>query len=190
MSDLTNALAEKTGLSVEQVDLLLAELAEQAYSKAADGFVLPGFGSFTIEQAPGKTGTNPFTGDPVRFKGPKQVVFTADTSAEEAFIEGKGRDTELRDPSDAAPVLPALKLELANKAVAKESEEVDGELGFKVGGRPDWRQECETPVCCGKHSIFRGQLDSVRPDHIIGDMGMIYVFYCDTCGRASAVAQW
>jgi hypothetical protein len=61
----------------------------------------------------------------------------------------------------------------------------------QLGGKPDWIQDDETPDCelCEKPMTFYGQLDSINDDFIIGDCGMLYVFYCFDCMEAQVVVQ-
>lgn len=61
----------------------------------------------------------------------------------------------------------------------------------KLGGNPDWIQNDETPECriCGKKMTFYGQLDSINDECMIGDAGLIYVFYCFDCGEVHALTQ-
>jgi hypothetical protein len=84
-----------------------------------------------------------------------------------------------------------------------------GKLGLrsKLGGSPDWDQGKETPRCpdCRTEMTFVGQLDSIEhyeeynpnrvhclsPDqqYMMGDVGMIYLFFCFDCLRPKAVFQ-
>ena len=81
----------------------------------------------------------------------------------------------------------------------------------KLGGIPDWIQLIDdTPFCaeCKASMTFVAQIDSI--EHIslknpigmdfkhrdptkrrwmFGDVGMIYVFYCFTCGKSQSVMQ-
>lgn len=62
---------------------------------------------------------------------------------------------------------------------------------FKLGGKPDWIQRPERVTCksCKKEMSFYGQLDSINDDIIIGDSGMIYVFYCFDCIETKSIVQ-
>lgn len=75
-------------------------------------------------------------------------------------------------------------------------------LGFKyagdevgkrhqLGGMPTWIQGEDVPICphCGQVMSFYGQLDSIGDRHVIGDCGMIYVFFCFDCNHAEAKVQ-
>ena len=77
----------------------------------------------------------------------------------------------------------------------------------KLGGKPDWSQTDETPICsdCDKEMKFVGQLDSIEHDsktnphrinalskeakYMFGDVGMIYIFFCFECSAAQAIFQ-
>ncbi|MGA2501185.1 MAG: hypothetical protein ABSH20_25890 [Tepidisphaeraceae bacterium] len=84
-----------------------------------------------------------------------------------------------------------------------------GKLGLrsKLGGTPDWDQSDETPQCphCNGEMVFIGQIDSIEHDakhnphrvdclsdeqqYMMGDVGLIYVFFCFECLQPSAVFQ-
>lgn len=75
------------------------------------------------------------------------------------------------------------------------------ELGkrSKFGGNPGWIQNDETPKCdcCKKKMEFVAQLDSIdftgfsgrNTEYMFGDVGMIYIFFCKTCGISKSVFQ-
>jgi hypothetical protein len=80
-------------------------------------------------------------------------------------------------------------------------------LRSKLGGVPDWDQGDETPHCpdCHIEMTFIGQLDSIEHDekqnphrvnclsddqkYMLGDVGLIYIFFCFDCLRPAAVFQ-
>ena len=88
-------------------------------------------------------------------------------------------------------------------------EVADDRYGMRsrLGGKPDWEQNDETPVCgsCGKQITFIGQIDSIEHDakynphrvdclsknqqYMFGDVGMIYVFFCFECLETTSVFQ-
>jgi len=77
----------------------------------------------------------------------------------------------------------------------------------KLGGKPDWEQESETPFCphCGEEMTFIAQIDSFNhdsetnphridclsdePRYMFGDVGKIYIFFCFECCEPKAVFQ-
>lgn len=82
-----------------------------------------------------------------------------------------------------------------------ESEEAKAIVGFKwaddeigkrskLGGKPDWIQSSEVPICsCGKEMSFYGQLDSIGDAVILADCGMIYIFVCFDCFETKSMIQ-
>ena len=61
----------------------------------------------------------------------------------------------------------------------------------KLGGRPEWKQEDETPDClaCSKRMTFYGQLDCLGDEVSLGDCGRIYVFVCLECLTTHSILQ-
>ena len=77
----------------------------------------------------------------------------------------------------------------------------------KLGGNPDWMQGDAVPLCdsCRKSMTFVAQVDSVEhqwksnPHSVpagsdeqkwmMGDVGMIYVFFCFECCETKSVFQ-
>ena len=77
----------------------------------------------------------------------------------------------------------------------------------KLGGKPDWDQTDETPNCpdCGEAMIFVAQIDSIEHEsednphsidalskdqqYMFGDVGMLYLFFCENCLQPAAVFQ-
>ncbi len=60
----------------------------------------------------------------------------------------------------------------------------------KIGGEPDWIQDDETPECCGRPTMFYGQLGSLGGKYDLIDNGIIYVFICRKCLKTHAVFQF
>jgi len=85
--------------------------------------------------------------------------------------------------SDAPETYPEVALS-AGKSFAN--------AGSKVGGSPDFLQEPEVKTCpsCGRQMGFVAQIDSMPDVLNIVDNGMIYVFYCSHCFRASTAIQF
>ena len=90
------------------------------------------------------------------------------------------------------------EIQLALNPRTEEAEKVIGfvwageEIGKrnKIGGKPDWIQEPDTPKCsCGKEMTFYGQLDSIGNRIVLADCGMIYVFVCFDCFQTRSVLQ-
>ena len=80
-------------------------------------------------------------------------------------------------------------------------------LRSKLGGKPTWEQNDETPICksCNQPMTFVGQIDSMEQystenphsidsihheqDYMFGDVGLIYVFFCFDCLETVSVFQ-
>jgi hypothetical protein len=79
-------------------------------------------------------------------------------------------------------------------------------LRTKLGGEPEWIQGDDTPACphCGRQMTFVAQIDSIEHDspqnplgrdplgeldYMFGDVGMIYVFFCEECCEPGCVHQ-
>lgn len=83
-----------------------------------------------------------------------------------------------------------------------ETDEAKAAVGFKyageeigkrskLGGKPDWIQDEEIPLCnCKKKMSFYGQLDSIGDQYILADCGMVYVFVCFDCLETKSVLQF
>jgi len=183
-------IAKTTGIEVGIVAQVLAELAKQAYSNAASGFVLPGFGKFHVVPGAERTGVNPFTKKSTVFRAPPEIEFTIDTAAKKSFLAGMAERSEAisdtRRVSTLQPVgLVPIPEDLAAAGIGRGIT-----YKFKVGGEPDWLQAAEVPVCCGDAMLFYGQLDSLSGgDYSIGDMGRLYVFLCQSCSRSRSIMQ-
>lgn len=76
--------------------------------------------------------------------------------------------------------------------VALEAKLPYANAGSKVGGSPDFLQGPEVKTCssCGRKMGFVAQIDSMPDVLDIVDNGMIYVFYCEHCFRASTAVQF
>src|ERR1700752_4590875 len=80
-------------------------------------------------------------------------------------------------------------------------------LRSKLGGKPEWDQTDETPICrsCRAPMTFVAQIDSIEHDYhnnphaidalsgeqhfMFGDVGMIYVFFCFDCSATKSIFQ-
>lgn len=69
----------------------------------------------------------------------------------------------------------------------------DDEIGTRhqLGGEPSFIQEEDIPICsnCGKGMTFYAQLDSINDEYIIGDCGIIYIFFCFDCNEVKSIVQ-
>ena len=88
------------------------------------------------------------------------------------------------------PVLfPEYSVLLRRPNFGTESEVDAGRT--KLGGRPDWIQVDATPRCGASEAemSFLLQVDSLDEYYMFGDGGMLYLFYCTTCGGTRVLEQ-
>jgi hypothetical protein len=73
---------------------------------------------------------------------------------------------------------------------ARHPSVADMNTRHRLGGRPDFIEGEEIPVCAfGNPMTFYAQLDSVSEECMLADRGMIYVFVCFNCFETKAVLQ-
>lgn len=194
MNQIENEIAVQSGQPVEIVSQVLQSLRKVAIKRIGNGFTLPNFGTFSIVREPDTEGINPFTKEPLVFKGRRFVSFQIDSASEASFISGEDQ-TEPDAANDISEVreLPQIRLhpDIEQLVAAGLSKASTADANFKLGGHPDWIQGPNDVVCCHKRSIFYGQFDSnIGGDFNIGDAGMIYVFICDDCWTSRSIVQF
>ena len=74
-SQVTAALAEKTGLAKKQVAGLIEELAKLAYKEAKNSFPVPGLGKLVLVHRAARQGRNPATGETIQIPAKTVVKF-------------------------------------------------------------------------------------------------------------------
>ncbi len=113
------------------------------------------------------------------------------------------RETLSEDPC----CFPQLSVQL--KAIGKTKVKMPVKTAMsgertKLGGKPDWIQGEETPICkrCRQPMTFVGQIDSIGAAEsplghslnkagafLFADCGMIFVFWCRGCNDTRSVLQ-
>ena len=86
--------------------------------------------------------------------------------------------------------------------------EMQSGLASKLGGKPNWLQGDETPVCphCNDKMSFIGQLDSIeheakanphsidalsgKQQYMFGDAGILFTFLCFECSEPKTILQF
>jgi nucleoid DNA-binding protein len=189
--ELAARISKASGIEATVVSKVLSGLASLAYANCKAGFVLPGFGKFQVILGAETVGKNPFTGKPTVFRAPPDVEFTIDTEAKQAFISGKAEFTE----TSAAPNVRSSLNEIRLTPNPDDLKSLDGDIKksplCKIGGEPDWLQYPSVPVCCGEDMTFYGQLDSLNNrEYCVGDMGKLYVFFCQQCCKSHSIMQF
>lgn len=120
-------------------------------------------------------------------------------------------DNAVSKKSSSKAIGPLREYQIRFEKVPKGKKAVSDpmKLGIrsKLGGKPDWEQNPETPKCseCEKKMTFVAQIDSMEHDaehnptaidcmsrqqqYMFGDVGMIYVFFCYSCMTTQSVVQ-
>jgi nucleoid DNA-binding protein len=183
--DIERELAQRTGLSTDKTRELIESLADIAYREAGDGFLLRGFGEFIVVLGPETTGTNPFTGRPVVFRGPPVIQFTPDSISKERFLKRRGTPVEQPWGYDQGQPIKEVRLQPNTDDWEEATGSSSGGTSCKLGGSPNWIQADETPICCGIATQFCGQLDLSE----LNGPEMLYVFFCNRCYSPSSIYQ-
>jgi nucleoid DNA-binding protein len=189
--ELAARISKVSGIEASVVSKVLSELASIAYANVASDFVLPGFGKFQIVVGEDLVAENPFTGKPQVFRASPEVKFTLDTEAEKAFLSGNAEVTKFSENPEIQHALNEIRL----TPNPDDMKSLDGDLKksphCKIGGEPDWLQYPSVPVCCGENMTFYGQLDSLNNrEYCVGDMGKLYVFFCQRCCKSHSIMQF
>jgi DNA-binding protein HU-beta len=88
-SQVTAAVAEKTGLSKKQAGEILGVIAELAYKNAKNTFTLPGLGKLVLINRKARMGRNPATGETIKIAAKKVVKFRVAKAAKDAILGAK-----------------------------------------------------------------------------------------------------
>jgi DNA-binding protein HU-beta len=86
-AQITSTLAEKTGLSKQQVAQFFDALASMAYDEAANGFTVPGIGKLVVVDRKARTGRNPRTGETIQIPAKRALKFRLSKEAKAAVEE-------------------------------------------------------------------------------------------------------
>lgn len=99
---------------------------------------------------------------------------------------------EDREPIPEIPLRMVPETSKAKALVTGTFGHEEAGTQHKLGGKPDWIQEDETPECseCEEPMEFYGQLDHLGSVEGLNDNGMIYVFVCRECYTTEAVLQF
>lgn len=87
-SQVLNALAEKSGMSKKDVDMLLDTLTNLAYHEVKNSgeFVVPGIGKLVKVHRAARMGRNPATGASIQIAAKTVVKFRVAKAAKEAVL--------------------------------------------------------------------------------------------------------
>ena len=88
-SQITAALADKTGITKKAAGDALEVLAALAYKNAKNTFTLPGIGKLVLVNRKARVGRNPATGEQINIPAKKVVKFRVAKAAKDAILGGK-----------------------------------------------------------------------------------------------------
>ena len=80
------ALAERTGLTKQQVSDVMDEQAKLAYAEAGDGYTIPGIGKLVLVNRKARMGRNPATGEQIHIPAKTVVKFRVAKACKEAVM--------------------------------------------------------------------------------------------------------
>lgn len=90
-TQLTEAIAQKTGVDKKTADALLECLAQLAYEHAKDEFTLPGIGKLVLVDRAARTARNPQTGAEIQVPAKKALKFRVAKAAKDAILGPKAK---------------------------------------------------------------------------------------------------
>lgn len=85
-AEIYKTLAERSGLSKDQVKTALDELAKLAYQEAPRGFTIPDIGKLVVVDRAARTGRNPATGETIQIPAKKAVKFRIAKACKDAVL--------------------------------------------------------------------------------------------------------
>ena len=88
-SQITAAIAEKTGLTKSAATDVLEYIAELAYKNAKNTFTLPGLGKLVLVNRKARMGRNPATGATIKIAAKKVVKFRVAKACKDAVLGAK-----------------------------------------------------------------------------------------------------
>src|ERR1041384_4310994 len=100
-SQLTQSLAEKTGVEKKVVENMLDCLAQLAYEHAKDEFVLPGIGKLVLVDRKARIARNPQTGAEIQVPAKKVLKFKIAKAAKVAILGEKSPSVTADNPAPA-----------------------------------------------------------------------------------------
>ena len=88
-SQISEQLAEKSGLTKKAMVQFLDELAALAYREAKNVFTLPGLGKLKLSNRKARIGRNPQTGKEIKIPAKRVVKFRVVKAAKDAILGKK-----------------------------------------------------------------------------------------------------
>jgi DNA-binding protein HU-beta len=88
-TQITATLAERTGLTKDDVGKVMDEMVKLAYAEAANGFVIPGLGKLVLQAREARTGRNPATGESIQIPAKTVVKFRLAKECKDSVMGAK-----------------------------------------------------------------------------------------------------
>ena len=88
-SQITAALAEKSGITKKAAGEILEFIAELAYKNAKNTFTIPGLGKLVLVNRKARIGRNPATGESIKIAAKRVVKFRVAKAAKDAILGTK-----------------------------------------------------------------------------------------------------
>lgn len=85
-TEMYKTLAERTGLTKDQVETVLNEMAKLAHQEASKGFTIPDIGKLVVVDRAARTGRNPKTGETIQIPAKKAVKFRVAKACKDAIL--------------------------------------------------------------------------------------------------------
>ena len=85
-SQMLSQLAEKTGLTKKDAQMVVETLVDMAYKEAKKGFTIPGLGKLVVQHRKARMGRNPQTGEAIKIPAKKVLKFRIAKAAKDAVL--------------------------------------------------------------------------------------------------------
>lgn len=87
-NDLAGVLAEEHGIKKSEASAIITSLFEQIATELAAGqkVSIANFGTIVVRDRPARMGRNPQSGEPMRIKASRKIVFRASKVLKEAVV--------------------------------------------------------------------------------------------------------
>jgi DNA-binding protein HU-beta len=88
-SQITSAIAEKSGITKRQAAEIMEQIAQLAYKNAKNTFTFPGLGKLVLVNRKARVGRNPATGEQIQIPAKRVVKFRVSKACKDAILGSK-----------------------------------------------------------------------------------------------------